>query len=88
MADTQVTEPVDPARTYPRSGSHEWSEFAFLAIEQGGYGDITAIDPYTGRRFWLSQEYKPDGSHDVVMKSPHQRLRELIDAMEREQFLG
>lgn len=36
---------------YPES--HTWGEFAGLAVELGGYGDITLVDPGTGSRFWF-----------------------------------
>lgn len=50
-------EPVNPDKCYPRQGHHIWNEFAGLAIEMGGYSDLTAVDPYTGRRFWLEHAF-------------------------------
>jgi hypothetical protein len=47
---------------------HVWQEFAGLAIEMGGYSDITAIDPYSGRRFWLSDAFKCD-VHTAMLKN-------------------
>lgn len=53
-------------RCYPRSDSHTWGEFAGLAVEMGGYGDLTAIDPYTGRRFWLGSALRCD-EHSLAL---------------------
>jgi hypothetical protein len=39
---------------YPHADKYIWGAFAGLAIELGGYNDLEAIDPYTGRRFWLA----------------------------------
>ncbi len=39
---------------YPKTDSYTWGAFAGLAIELGGYNDLEAVDPYTGRRFWLA----------------------------------
>jgi len=55
-----VSSPVPKQECYPQAGSHTWSEFAGLAIEMGGYSDLTAIDPYTGRRFCLGQAFTCD----------------------------
>lgn len=66
-----------PVRTY-----YTWGEFAWLALEMGGYRDATAIDPYSGRRFWVPDVFGMD-EHD-----PYSALRRVIDAMERERFLG
>jgi hypothetical protein len=54
----RISAPIDPARCYPKAEAHVWSEFAGLAIELGGYGDITAIDPHSGRRFWLGSAFR------------------------------
>lgn len=51
-----VTRAIYDGPGYP--DSHMWGEFAGLAIELGGYSDITGIDPYTGRRFWLSGAFR------------------------------
>lgn len=53
-----ISAAVYEGASYP--DSHTWQEFAGFAIELGGYSDITAIDPYTGRRFWLSGAFKCD----------------------------
>lgn len=56
---------------YPRSDSHTWGEFAGLAIELGGYADISAVDPYTGRRFWLSGALRCDAhSTELAAATP------------------
>jgi len=55
----------------PQSGAydnHVWQEFAGLAIEVGGYSDLTAIDPYSGRRFWLGDAYRCN-THTAMLKA-------------------
>jgi hypothetical protein len=57
--------------TKPSNGGyhdHVWQEFAGIAIELGGYSDITAIDPYSGRRFWLSDAFRCD-QHTAQLKA-------------------
>jgi hypothetical protein len=44
---------------YPNVGHHTWGEFAYLAVEAGGYSDLTAIDPYTGNRLWVGGSDTP-----------------------------
>lgn len=78
------TTPGDPEQDhYPHTGTHEWGEFAGLAIELGGYGDITAIDPYSGDRFWLADAFSRDASTSMPLADDwYNALRKLIDAME------
>ena len=52
----KVSKAIYDGPGYP--SSHTWGEFAGMAIELGGYSDVTAIDPYTGRRFWLSGAFR------------------------------
>ena len=47
---------------------HVWQEFAGLAIEMGGYSDLTAVDPYSGRRLWLSSAFKCD-THTAMLNA-------------------
>lgn len=49
--DISVDSAVD---AYPKSHSYEWQEFAGLAVELGGYSDLTLINPYTGQRLWVA----------------------------------
>ena len=60
--DWSIIGPVDPdpSRFYPQVDCHIWGEFAALAIEMGGYRDLSAVDPYSGQRFWLSNAFAPD----------------------------
>lgn len=51
--------------TYP-TADHKWGEFAGLAIEMGGYNDLSAVDPYTGRRFWLEGAMRCD-AHSAAL---------------------
>jgi hypothetical protein len=77
--------PSDPH--YPTARAHEWGEFAYLAVEAGGYSDLTAVNPYTGDRchtFACRTGGTLDGEW---IDNPYQCLRNLIDAMERVNFL-
>lgn len=38
---------------WPQAETHTWGEFAGLAVELGGYSDITLVDPGSGSRFWF-----------------------------------
>jgi hypothetical protein len=44
---------------YPKVDHHTWGEFAYLAVEAGGYSDLTAINPYTGDRLWVGGSDTP-----------------------------
>lgn len=83
-----VTEPTAGPH-YPQADTHTWGAFATLAIECGGYGDLEAVDPYTGRRChtyaWCKDSRLDLNAYD---DNVYTALRRLIDAMEREQFLG
>lgn len=87
-----ISAPGSANLNYPASGTHTWNEFAGMAIECGGYSDISAVDPYTGRRFHLSCAFVAD---DQVKDWPRQdgpglglydAMRRLIDAMEAARF--
>lgn len=80
-AKTILSEPADPQDCYPKNESHQWQEFAYLAIEAGGYRDLTAINPWNGQRLWAADMI--DADDDNIYNG----LRRLIDTMEREQFL-
>lgn len=64
---------------WPHVESHLWGMFPILAIENGGYNDLEAQDPYTGRTIHL-RAY--DGEENI-----YGALRRLIDAMEAANFL-
>lgn len=98
-----VTGPVDtdPNHYYPKVDCHIWGAFAGLAIELGGYGDLEAVDPYSGRRFWLGNAFTPDAElgdrRDPITFGQTARtveggltffdaMRRLIDAMEAAAF--
>ena len=61
MADHSVTPGHPNHIPYPQAGSHTWGEFAGLAVELGGYSDITLVDPYGGSRLWVKPT-NPDGT--------------------------
>jgi hypothetical protein len=71
---------------YPDNGTHTWGEFAGMAIELGGYGDMTMVDPYSGQRLWMGAIRDAEGA--IVDETPYAQLRRLADLAEREQFLG
>lgn len=77
---TSISEARPDEECYPKAGSHVWNEFAGLAIELGGYGDITAIDPYTGRRFWWG--------NGVLTGNFYEDIRNLATEMEKQRFLA
>lgn len=80
-AEVTVSSPVPGYVGYPHNPQHAWGAFAMLALEMGGYGDLEAVDPYNGRRLHLSNAIPEDGNLYTA-------LRNLIDAMEQESFLG
>lgn len=71
---------------YPDAPAHTWNAFAGMAIELGGYGDMTMIDPYSGQQLWMGAIRGAEGA--IVDETPYAQLRRLIDLAEREQFLG
>jgi hypothetical protein len=75
-----------PGAVYPDSDTYTWGEFAGMAIELGGYGDMTMVDPYTRQRLWMGAIRDAEGT--IVDETPYAQLRRLIDLAEREQFLG
>lgn len=77
---TSTTGPAPEEQRYPQATAHTWGEFPVIAVEMGGYSDITAVDPYTGRRLWL-------GGANGADATPYDALRRLIDAMEAQGFL-
>lgn len=75
-ADRIVIRPGDPTEPhYPQADTHTWGEFAGLAIEMGGYGDITAVNPHTGDRLCLLGAFDGDGSYTDAIR----RLMDAID---------
>jgi len=66
--------PGTPGLHYPGKDTHMWGEFALVAVEMGGYGDATLVDPYTGSRLWVA-----DGAQDSLPAT----LRSLAAVAER-----
>jgi hypothetical protein len=85
--EISVTKPTAGPH-YPQADTHTWGAFAFLAIESDGYGDLEAVDPYSGRELhtyaWHEGNRFDGAPHFDVYKA----LRQLIDAMEQVKFLG
>lgn len=58
-----ISNAASPADCYPKGPTvaqlkpgavvHVWQEFPGFVVELGGYGDMTIVDPYTGRRMWM-----------------------------------
>lgn len=71
---------------YPQAEAHTWNEFAGLAVEMGGYGDLTAVNPWNGDRLHLMWALGKNMEPGEV--SFYDALRRLVDAMERTEFLG
>jgi hypothetical protein len=80
--DVTINTPIEGQYpVYPQAQAHTWGAFAFLAIEAGGYGDLEAVNPYTGVRL-----NAPVWGHKDL--NPYDALRRLIDEMEEVDFLS
>ena len=76
----KVSDAFNPdAPRWPNIESHLWGAFPYLAIEQDGYRDFNVQDPATGRTLWTF--YPPEATE-------YDKLRHLVDVMEKTQFLG
>lgn len=62
---------------YPAAGVHTWQEFAGVAVEFGGYGDATLIDPWSGRRLHVP---------GAAAGTPTETMRRLADAADEVGF--
>lgn len=71
------------APRWPQVEGHVWNAFPQLAIETGGYHDLEAYDPFTGRMIWTRAFQNPDGTAVNI----YDGLRRLIDVMEAAGFL-
>jgi hypothetical protein len=85
VRDVHISEVRPREECYPKRDQFIWNEFALGAVEMGGYNDITFVDPYTGRRFWMGHAFVGAGGEKLSM---YDALRRLVDAMEAEKFLG
>lgn len=76
--------PYNPdAERYPKAAAHVWGEFAGMSVELGGYQDMSLVDPYTGRRFWLEKAFVgPDGEQLSFWDA----LRATINAAQAAEF--
>lgn len=74
MSETKRLEPLDGPH-YPERRDHEWGAFPQLAIEAGGYGDVTVINPWNGAQLWISDVFDEDTPLPVL-------LRRIADAVE------
>lgn len=65
-----ISEELPSSQTYPTTDIYEFGEFAGPIFEMGGYGDITMIDPYTGRRLWVGGAFQDgDSIYDAMTKA-------------------
>lgn len=69
---------------WPNAEAHTWGEFAGVAVECGGYGDMTMIDPSSGRRLWLGDAFDQTPGDGAFLRA----LRRLVDLAEATGFLG
>lgn len=76
-----LTEEQPAEQCYPRIDTYQFQEFAGLVVELGGYSDLTAIDPSTGRRFWLGHAFTCD-EHAVALQAaePGDEAMKVYDA--------
>jgi hypothetical protein len=73
---------------YPKSEAYRWQSFAQLAIETDGYGDMSAIDPYSGRRLTAPVASVSGYGTGSAELSVYDQMRRLVDELERQGFLG
>ena len=65
---------------YPKNDMYQWGEFAVMAVECGGYSDMSLVDPMTGTRFWVGE---------VLADGPtwYEAMHRVISAAERADFI-
>lgn len=73
---------------YPDTEAYRWQSFAQLAVETDGYGDLSAIDPYTGRRLTAPVATESGYGSPSANLSIYDQLRRLVDELERSEFMG
>jgi hypothetical protein len=70
----EISGPAPADRTYPRTETYTFGEFAGPVIEAagrpaavvefGGYADVSLVDPWTGRRLWIPRALPDLHGHD------------------------
>jgi hypothetical protein len=83
----------DREACYPAVDLYQFQEFAGPVFELGGYGDMTLIDHYTGRRLWMAPERANDGHvmpGDPVLTemSVYDQMARLIALAKEIDFMG
>jgi hypothetical protein len=71
-----------PIPVYPQAAKYAFQEFAGPVFELGGYGDMTMIDPYSGRRLWVSAELLGPEKASI-----YDSMKRVIEIAERNRFL-
>lgn len=79
--------------TWPTDDHHTWTEFAGLAVECGGYGDLTLVDPGTGDRLWVSDAFQDADADTTKFGESGTRyftaaLRRALDVADAVNFFG
>ncbi len=65
-------------RWYPKNDRYIWGEFAVLAIETGGYRDLSAINPLNGARITLLDAFV---NPETKLTDALRKLCDLMDAV-------
>lgn len=80
-----VTEsPATSGPFWPKTSTHTWNAFPYLAIEAGGYRDLSLTDPYTGRTLTAMVDLTDPDDPDF---DPYAAIRRLIDIAQDRQWL-
>ena len=79
----KISGPRPPGECYPATGTYTFGEFAGPVFEHGGdgenaapafefgaYGDMSLVDPWTGRRLWVAvfNAGQPMSVYDAMRK--------------------
>lgn len=90
--EVKLSAPRPAAECYPNVAVHTWNEFPLLAVELGGYRDITVVNPYNGQTLWVGDAFDKvppsDDRPEGVDRTTYDALRELVVRMEETKFLG
>ncbi len=71
---------------YPENDRYQFGSWPQLVIETDGYGDLSAIDPYSGRRLTAPVCNTAGYGTGSANLSIYDQMRRLIDELERSEF--
>jgi hypothetical protein len=71
---------ADASQLYPKRNEFQFGCWPVLVLETGGYNDIEATDPWTGRSLWVGQIWDDSATPVAGM------LRLLADTIEESGF--